>query len=154
MTGMQYTVSTTGAVALAAATAKTVLGVWDGSWYTPNLTGFTVAFDGVTASAVPVLIELCQSTFATNPPGTNSTTRSYIQVGGRVTASGSVAASNWTVEPTAMTVVKEYLLTPNGGVLREWFTGGSEAAAGSGWALRLTAPAIVNVRATMTLLRM
>ena len=50
-----------------------------------------------------------------------------------------------------LTAIDEWLLTPNGGLLDEWITLGSEpdTALGEGLALRCTAPATVNVRATM-----
>ncbi len=146
-----YSLNTTAAVALAAATAKTVLGVKSGATFGVDLRGFTVGFDGVTASAVPVLVELCYATWATNSPGTNSTSRTVVQTSGRVTASGITGASAWTAEPTVLTVLREQLLTPNGGLLvvefaldKSW-----DSALAEGFAIRCTAPAIVNVRASM-----
>lgn len=146
-----YSVVTTAAVALAAATAKTILGVKSGATFGADLRRISVAFDGVTASAVPVLIELCYATFATNAPGTNSTTRTVVQQYGRVTASGMTAASAWTAEPTVLTPLQEFLLTPNSGlVIAEFAPDKSwDTALGEGFALRCTAPAIVNVRGTL-----
>ncbi len=144
-----YAVGTTAAVALAAATAKSVLGVRGNAAFGLDLRKYTIDFDGVTASAVPVLVELCAATFATNPPGTNSTSRTAVQTGGRLIASGVTAASNWTAEPTVLTVLKEFYLTPNGGLIIEEFSpdNGYDSALSEGWVLRCTAPAIVNVRA-------
>src|SRR5229473_128263 len=68
-----YESSTEGAVALAAATAKTVIGAKAHANSGLLLSAATIAFDGVTASAVPVLIELSSLSWATNSPGTNST---------------------------------------------------------------------------------
>lgn len=146
-----YSVNTTAAVALVAATAKTVLGVRTGATFGIDLRGFSVGFDGVTASAVPVLIELCHATFNTNPPGTNSTSRTIVQNAGRVMASGMTAASNWTAEPTTLTVVREFLLTPNGGLVIVELAPdkGYDGGLSEGFALRLTAPAAVNVRASL-----
>jgi hypothetical protein len=113
--------------------------------------GYRVGFDGVTASAVPVLVELCYITFATNPPGTNSTASTIDTIYGRVVASGFTAAKNWTAEPTVVTAFDEFLLTPNGGLIVKDFPRDRtpDSAFNEGFGLRLTAPAIVNVRATM-----
>ncbi len=157
MPAMIYTVNTTAAVALTGTVARTILGAADGALeYPPNLGGISIAFDGVTASAVPVLVEVCACTFATNPPGTNSTSRTPQQAGGSAQTPGWIAASAWTVEPTVITVVKEYLVSPNGGNLRDWFRDGIlfSLTGLDGVALRCTAPANVNVRATMTFVRM
>lgn len=153
-TGYTATVAaTSGAtgVPLAAGVAKTVLGVKSNAAFGVDLRKIAVGFDGITASAVPVLVELVYCTFATNAPGTNSTSRTPAQAYGRVVASGVTAASNWTAEPTVITVLKQYLLTPNGGLVIEEFAPdhGFDCAAGEGFAIRCTAPAIVDVVATM-----
>lgn len=155
MTAPLYDCNTEGAVALAAATAKTVLGVKGHANSGLLLTSVWVGFDGVTASAVPVLVELCAATFATNVPGTNSTSATPRQRSGRVLTAGFTAGRNWTAEPTVLVALKETLLTPNGGLVVYDFPLGTEpdTALGEGFALRLTAPAIVNVRASMTVAR-
>ena len=70
MAAPQYLCATEGAVALSAATAKTIVGVKAHANSGLLLQGARVAFDGVTASGVPVLVELCYCTWATNSPGT------------------------------------------------------------------------------------
>lgn len=152
-----YTITTEGAVALVAATAKSVLGVKSGATtanHGVDLKKFRVGFDGTTASAVPVLVEVCLCTFGANPPGTSSTTLTtpgIVQAYGRAAPTGFTAAKNWTTEPTTLTVVDAFLLTPNGGlVMYDWPLGDSpDSALGEGFVLRLTAPAVVNVRASM-----
>ena len=146
-----YTAVTGGAVALSAATAKSILGVKAHANSGIELKKYRVGFDGVTASAVPVLIELCYSTFATNSPGTNSTSVTPAQAYGRVISVQATAGKTWTTEPTVLTVVEEFLLTPNGGLL---FYDGPlgdtpDSAVSEGFVIRCTAPATVNVRATM-----
>lgn len=146
-----YAIGTEGAVALSAGVAKSVLGVQAPAQFGTDLIGFDVAFDGVTASAVPVLVELCSCTFATNAPGTNSTAVTEDQVYGRTVTAGFVGAKNWTAEPTVVTPIREFLLTPNGGLLiYEYPLGTSpDSAVSEGFVLRLNAPAAVNARASM-----
>lgn len=146
-----YTTSTEGAVALSAGVAKTILGIRGNAAFGVDWLGYRVGFDGVTASAVPVLVELCYITFATNPPGTNSTASTIDTIYGRVVASGFTAAKNWTVEPTVVTAFDEFLLTPNGGLVIKDFPRDRtpDSAFNEGFGLRLTAPANVNVRGTM-----
>lgn len=146
-----YSIQTGGVVALAATTAKTILGVMAGASFGVELQYFSVAFDGVTASAVPVLIEICYCTFATNPPGTASTSVTPVQDYGRVIASGTTAAKTWSTEPTVLSTMDEFLLTPNGGLVKwQWPLGQApDSAVSQGFAIRCTAPANVNVRAAM-----
>lgn len=147
-----YGSSTEGAVSLAAATAKTILGVRAGATFNVQLKQFSIGFDGVTASAVPVLWEIVEATYASNPPGTNSTSTTIDQRYGRALANGMTAAKSWTSEPTVLTPHDENLLTPNGGLLVVQYPPGQEpdaAALNDGWAIRLNAPAIVNCRATL-----
>lgn len=145
-----YVTSTEGAVALAAGTAKSVLGVSSPGTFGCDLKKLRVAFDGVTASAVPALVELCYATFATNVPGTASTSTTVDQVYGRVITAGFTAAKNWTTEPTVLTPLDEWLLTPAGGLVIYDFPLGDtpDSAVSNGFVLRLNAPAVVNVRAS------
>lgn len=146
-----YITSTEGVVALSAAAAKSVLGVAGTSAFGVDLKKIRISFDGVTASAVPVLIELCYATFATNGPGTNSTSTTVDQQYGRSITAGFTAAKNWTTEPTVLTPHEEWLLTPAGGfVIYDWPLGDTpDSAVSQGYVLRLNAPASVNVRAAM-----
>jgi hypothetical protein len=146
-----YSCTTEGAVALVAATAKTILGVKANAAFGVDLLGWLVAFDGVTSSAVPVLVELCYTTWATNSPGTNSTSNTIRTNYGRAVASGMTGAKNWAAEPTVLTVFRELLLTPNAGLISVNLPRDRtpDTAFAEGFAIRCTAPAIVNVRATM-----
>lgn len=150
MTAPMYECSTEGAVALTAATAKTVLGVKAHANSGLLLSFLSIGFDGVTASAVPVLIELCYCTWGANSPGTNSTSTTPRQKSGRALTAGFTSGKTWTTEPTTLTVIRDTLLTPNGGLVLLDVPLGKEldCALGEGFALRVTAPAIVNVRAT------
>jgi hypothetical protein len=149
-----YSATTEGAVALAAATAKSIIGVKSGATtanHGVDLIKWRVGFDGTSPSAVPVLVEVCYATFATNAPGTNSTSTSIRQNYGRLASTGFTTAKTWTTEPTVLTVIEEQLLTPNAGaILLDYPLGTSpDSALGEGFVIRCTAPAIVNVRSTI-----
>lgn len=146
-----YVAVTATPVALAAGAPKTILGVRSGSAFGLDLVAFKVSFDGVVASAVPVVVEVCHCTWASNPPGTASTSVTPAQAYGRSIAHGVTAARAWTAEPTVLTPLDEFLLTPNGGLIDEWIPLGMSYDCGpsEGFALRLTAPAAVNARAAL-----
>lgn len=151
MARAQYTVATSSPVALSAATARTCLAVLAPAQFGVDLLKFSIGFDGTTSSAVPVLWELCTLTAATNStPGTNNTTESgnIIQISGRSITTGFTAFSASTSEPTVLTAIRKNLLTPTGGLLMYDFPLGDspDCAVSNGFALRLTAPASVNVR--------
>lgn len=148
-----YTLQTGAAVALAAATAKTVLCVIAPAQFGIDLKKVKIGFDGVSASAVPVLCELMTSTLATNStPGTNNTTGTVVQAYGRTITAGFTGFYNSTTEPTVLTAFDQWLLTPNGGLLfYDWPLGDTpDTAVSSGIVLRCTAPAVVNVRASFS----
>jgi hypothetical protein len=95
------------------------------------------------------------ATWATNSPGTNSTSTTPRQSYGRVLTAGFTSGKTWTAEPTALTPLKEFLLTPNAGLIAYQWPLGQEpdSALAEGFAIRCTAPAVVNVRATMNIER-
>jgi hypothetical protein len=143
-----YTVDTSSAVALAAGTPKTILAVLAPSTFGVDLLSFWVSPDGVSPTAVPLLWELCSLTGAT--AGTNtSETATIAQEGGRAITTGFTAASAYTAEPTVLTAIKSMLLTPNGGVYEYEYLWPDtpDSPVSQGFALRLNAPAVVNVRA-------
>lgn len=146
-----YTIVTGGAVALTASTAKSVLGVKSATDFGVDLKKIWWGFTGVTATEAPVVCELCYCTFGANSPGTNSSSVTPAQVYGRTIAHGVTAAKTWTTEPTAITVLGEVPLTPNGGTLLYDSPLGDtpDCAPNEGFVLRFTAAASVSVRATM-----
>lgn len=145
-----YAVGVGADVALAAATAKSVLGVRAASTFALDLLLASISFDASGANAPtnePILVELCTATFATNAPGTNSTSETPVQWAGRVMAHGCTAASNWTAEPTVLAVLDEFLIHGQQG-LKETFALGQEPDCdlNNGFVLRVTSPAVVNCR--------
>lgn len=131
----------TTAVALAAATVKTVAGVFGTAATTVSLVRFAVTFDGVTGSAVPALVEVGVTTAA----GT-ATAFTPLQVTGMAMASPCSAGYNYTVEPTYSRILfSEYVPVFMGSKV-EWIPLGEElaCAVSQGLAIRVTAPAVVN----------
>lgn len=148
-----YTLQTGAAVALVAATAKSVLCVISPAQFGIDLKKVKIGFDGVTASAVPVLCELMTSTLATNStPGTANSTGTVNQIYGRTITAGFTGFYGSTTEPTVLTVFDSWLLTPASGlVIYDYPLGDTpDTAVSTGIVLRCTAPAGVNVRASFT----
>lgn len=154
MARAQYRALAGADVALTAATVKSVLGIRAGTAFSLVLRRMAVYFDGVTAGNEPVLVEWCYATFATNAPGTNSTSETPVQTGGRVQTHGMTAASSWSAEPTVLTVLEEELIHPQMGKA-EWLPPGDEfdTALNEGFVIRCTAPNNVNVRPSITVER-
>jgi hypothetical protein len=141
-----YTAEVGAPVALVAATAKTVLSVIAPAQFGVDLTKIRVGLDGVTASAIPVVVELVY--FTTDGTGTGGTVN---QVYGRSVTPGFTSKYNYSVEPTGGTSLDRWTLTPNGGLVIYDFPLGStpDTAVSQLLALRFTAPAAVNVNAAM-----
>lgn len=91
-------------VALVASTPKTVVGVLAAANVALKLTEASASFDGAVSTNAPVVVNFARITFATNPPGTNS---SSFTPGKRDTARRetvqATAATAWTSEPTVVT---------------------------------------------------
>lgn len=86
--------------------AKTVLNVIAGANQAVSIFEWGVSFDGVTSSAVPATVELCQSTQA--GAGTSAgSIPAIVQVGGRSIAAQPTSGHNYTAEPTTLTVMEQ-----------------------------------------------
>jgi hypothetical protein len=136
-----YKAHTEGEVALAAAgTVKSILGVSGNANFGVVLKELWVDFDGVTSANNTVKLVIARCTFATNAPGTNSTTVTVKQSNGRHAGTGFAAGKNWTTEPTAIETPaeEEFSLDPNKGLFRYPWPLGDEpdSALGEGWLLR------------------
>lgn len=129
-------------VALTAATTKTLLQVVAGSTKRLKLVEFGVSFDGVTASAVPVDVDLLRQTSA----GTASAA-TVVKLDEAEPAAIFTAQATVTAEPTAGDVLASWQVTPNGGVLVVQYAEGREpvVAASGRLAIRALAAAGVNV---------
>ena len=143
-----YTIETTADVALTAATAKTILSVINASNSLFRLVEFGVSFDGTSATAEPVTIELCYSTQAT--AGTN-TSQSPVQIRGATRTVQATGARNFSAEPTSLTTWKRWLVHPQTGMEMQFPLGREpeEIVTADAICLRLTAPANVNCQGYM-----
>lgn len=143
-----YTVETNGDIALTAATAKTIMSGITAANSLLRLTEFGVSFDGVSATAEPVTVELCSSTQAT--AGT-STSHTIAQCRGPTRTVQATGARNYTAEPTVLTVLKRWLAHPQTGLVIQFPLGREpeQVTGGRALCLRCTAPANVNVQGYM-----
>jgi hypothetical protein len=143
----RFSVETTADVALTAATAKTILSVIAPTSGAIRIVEISVSFDGTSATAEPVTVELCKNT--EGAAGT-STTQTPVQTGG--TPTGKTARStgkrNFSAEPTTQTVLKRWLVHPQTGFTKQSPLGREEEqdVTVRSIVLRLTAPATVNAQ--------
>jgi hypothetical protein len=146
--GYSLVTATAGGVPLVAATAKSVLSVIAPAQFGVDFKKLRFGTDGVTASALPILVELCRSTQAT--AGTSGTAVTVVQTYGPTITAGFTGGSNFSAEPTALTVLESWLVDPNKStVLYDYPLGDTyDTAVSQAIVLRCTAPAAVNVRAT------
>jgi len=139
MAKARYTIPGT-ASSITANTAKSIVSAVAPAQFGLDLVGFELSFEGATSTAKPARWELCTSTQAT--AGT-STSVTPVQVSGRTITSGITGATNFTVEPTALTpVLADYAPVFNGLLKVEFALGaGYDCAVSNGWVLRITTAA-------------
>lgn len=138
----------------ATAGAKTVLNVIAGANQPVSIIEWGVSFDGVTGSAVPATVELCQST--QGAAGTSAgSVPAIVQVSGRSITAQPTSGHNYTVEPTTLTVIEQFFVSQFMGMLVKQYplaqepdsdlSGGTIKAL----AIRVNVTANVNVLAYM-----
>lgn len=152
---MSAPIYTTGATAdVNFSTVKTVFGVKAHANSGLLLKEAWITFQGVSATGEPVLVELGYCTWATNSPGTNSTSETVLQTSGRVLTAGFTAGRNWTSEPTAITVPKPFFIHPQAGIVYQIPMGDEwDSALAEGFVIRCTAAVAVDCRAGMAVSR-
>ena len=144
MAGLRVTAENTAAVALAAATAKTVLQLNAPANQRLKLQRVGVFFDGASTTAVPVLVRLVIATTA----GTNTALTLAKQVSSDSETIQTTAGENATVEPTKTTLLDQWLVHPQTGIDLTYAFGQEKIIVGGGRvAIEITAPANVNCRA-------
>lgn len=135
----QY-VTTVDAVALAAATAKSVLELITGASTRAIITSWWVEFDGVTASNVPVKVEVCRAS-----AGITGTTITAVKYKDYAPAAITTVKHTATVEGTVTDVLEIHRVSPTSGILVQYPLGREiEVPISSFLRLRLTAAAVVN----------
>lgn len=133
----------------ATAGAKTALNIIAGANQAILLKAVTISTDGVTSSAVPATVDVCQSTQAGAGTGTGSPT--IVQASGRTLTAQATVAANFSAEPTTLTPMEKFYIPQFMGLVRydlplgdEYetdFSGGTIKAL----AIRINVSANVNV---------
>lgn len=138
-----YIVETTADVDLTAATAKTILSVINAANSLIRITGFSVSFDGISATAEPCTVELGGCTQA--GAGT-STSFTPVQVRGATRTVQATAARNFSAEPTTITTWYRWLVHPQAGIVIQFPLGREPEMTTTADAivLRVTSPAGVE----------
>ena len=146
--GSVYSQTTEGEVALAAATAKTVLALISSTGAKPRLVEWGVSFDGVSATAEPVRVRIVRAT--ADGTGTATTMKSWDPDN---PTAGETGKRNYTAEPTKETqALLEYEVHPQAGIVVQYPLGREivlDNATTSILCIECTAPAIVNAEAYM-----
>ena len=114
-----------------------------------------VGFDGTNSANGPGIIDMAHCTYATNAPGTNSTTLTPVASdSGRPETIQCTAGKTWTAQPTVITVWKSFLVPTYMGsalaplpLMKPMICKG-----GGGVAMNSTLPAAVTANLTGTLL--
>lgn len=139
--------NTSVAVALVAATAKTVVGVFGTAGTSISLARVRVSFASVTASDVPALVEVGITTAA----GTVGTSFTPVQTVGHTLASACAAGYNYSAEPTYNRIFESTYVPVNNGLFEFWYPLGDEPQCdvSQGLAVRVTAPQAQNCFASI-----
>ena len=136
----------TAGVALAAATAKSVVGVLGAATDSLALIRIKVSFASATATDAPAIVEVGTITAL----GT-TTAFTPVQWSGTTVASSASAGYNATVEPTYGRIIDSFYVPVFNGSYGEWVPLGFEpqVAASQGFALRITSPAAATCLASI-----
>ena len=139
----------------ATSTLTTDLGIKTPANQAITLDEVDVGFDGTNSAQGPGIIDIDQTTWATNSPGTNSTSVTPVASdSGRPETIQSTAGKTWTVQPTVLTVWKSFLVpTYMGSALAPLpLMKPLVAKGGGGVSLASTLPSTVTANLTATLL--
>jgi hypothetical protein len=136
------------AVSLSASTAKTVAGVKAATNVPLKILEAALTMNGTTSSDSAALVEPARCTFATNSPGTNSTSTTPVKLEpGRAETIQATAGHTWTTEPTVITALDPgYTAQYTGAFVRAYpFAGAMLVVAGAaGFVIRVTPGATVT----------
>lgn len=141
----QYIVSS-GVVALTAATARTLIELATGAAIENLWVSFDITFDGATATATPVKVDIITTTAS----GTGTTYTPVKYGASQPTNSVTTAEIATTVEGSSPTVVQSWYVPPTSGFSYQWPLGRELAMFPSKFmGIRCTAPAGVNAIANL-----
>jgi hypothetical protein len=142
-------------VALTGTTVKTVAGVKASTNVALKLLEAAISFDGATSTATPAVVDFGRCTFATNSPGTASTSLTLGNTKrdpGRAETIQATAGFTWTSEPTVITPQHSKDIGQFNGIYHFIHPMASPIiiAGGAGFVIRVTPTATVNVTGHMT----
>lgn len=140
-------------VALVASTAQSVAGVKAAANVALKILESAISHDGATSSNAPVVVNFARCTFATNSPGTNSTTFTPNKRDpGRGETIQATAATHWTTEPTVVTPQHSKDIGQFNGLYHyiNPFSSPHIVAGGGGWVIRANSPNNVNCTGHIT----
>lgn len=143
-----FSATTEGEEALAAATAETVIALIGATQVKPKIIEFGVSFDGISATAEPVLVRMIRTTA---DDGT-STAATEVQFGDPDGPTPNCAAKHsYSAEPTkAAQPMAVWHVHPQAGLVIQYPLGrepGLDNTTSNGIAIEVTAPAVVNCSA-------
>ena len=143
MAGIVAIASTEGEVALAAATAKTVVRVTAATNHPVKILGWGIYFDGISASAQPVQVRARKSTTA----GT-STAVTIRKINATAGTIQTTSGKNFTAEGTDSDILDIVEVHPSSGYEVKYPVGQEPViTGGERFGLKVTAPAVVNCEA-------
>lgn len=136
-------------VSLAASTARSVAGLKAATNQVVKVLEFRATHDGNTSGNSPDITDIYRCTYATNPPGTNSTSNTPGKKDpGRAETIQTTAATAWTAgnEPTVITVEETYNLPQYNGAYHYIipFAAPQIVVGGQGYGVRHNSPNTVN----------
>lgn len=140
----QFSITTEGEEALAAATAETVLALFGASVIKARIIEWGVSFDGISATAEPVRIRLLR---LTADDGTRTTTVTEAAWRADSHAANCVGRHSYTAEPSKGDVLADYNVHPQTGIVIQYPLDREpeiDNVATVGIAIEATAPAVVN----------
>jgi hypothetical protein len=142
-------------VALTGTTAKTVAGVKAATNVAVTVLENRFSADGATSSNAPAVVDLARCTFATNSPGTNSTSFTPLKrEPGRAETVQATAGYTWTTEPTVITAQNTMDVGQFNGLYHyiNPYNIPFVVAGAAGWVIRANSPNNVNCSGGITFL--
>lgn len=139
----------------ATSTLTTMLGLKCAANQAITLDEVDVGLDGTNSAQAPGIVDIDQTTWATNSPGTNSSTVPLVASdSGRPETIQTVGGKTWTAQPTVLVIWKSFLVPCYmGSVLMPLpLTKPLTAKGGGGVSLAATLPSAVTANLTGTML--